>query len=85
MDASFNIEPSHHLTLLTHSTISFGVYNLTGRKNAYSVYYISENGKLKGYKMAIFGVDVYKRQALHCWIRTVLFTAVRSRWKWKPT
>ena len=56
MDASFNIEPSHHLTLLTHSTISFGVYNLTGRKNAYSVYYISENGKLKGYKMAIFGV-----------------------------
>ena len=58
MDASFNIEPSHHLTLLTHSTISFGVYNLTGRKNAYSVYYISENGKLKGYKMAIFGVPI---------------------------
>ncbi|MFR1291526.1 MAG: TonB-dependent receptor plug domain-containing protein [Parabacteroides distasonis] len=58
MDASFNIEPSHHLTLLTHSTISFGVYNLTGRKNAYSVYYISENGKLKEYKMAIFGVPI---------------------------
>ncbi|MCD8263760.1 MAG: TonB-dependent receptor [Tannerellaceae bacterium] len=32
MDASFNIEPSHHLISLTHSTISFGVYNLTGRK-----------------------------------------------------
>lgn len=58
MDASFNIEPSHHLTLLTHSTISFGVYNLTGRKNAYSVYYISEDGILKGYKMAIFGVPI---------------------------
>lgn len=58
MDASFNIEPSHHLTLLTHSTISFGVYNITGRKNAYSVYYVAENGKLKGYKMAIFGIPI---------------------------
>jgi outer membrane receptor protein involved in Fe transport len=55
VDLSFNIEPSHHLTLLTHSMISFGVYNLTARKNAYSVYYVSEEGKLKGYKLAIFG------------------------------
>ncbi len=58
MNASFNIEPSHHLTLLTHSTISFGVYNLTGRKNAYSIYYVSEEGKIQGYKMAIFGVPI---------------------------
>lgn len=58
MDFAFNIEPSHHLTLLTHSTITFGVYNLTGRKNAHSVYYKSENGKVKGYKLAIFGVPI---------------------------
>ncbi|MDH6342527.1 hypothetical protein M2480_001149 [Parabacteroides sp. PFB2-12] len=58
MDLAINIEPSHHLTLLTHSTISLGVYNLTGRKNAYSVYYVAENGKLKGYKMAIFGSPI---------------------------
>ena len=55
VDLSFNIEPSHHLTLLTHSMISFGVYNLTGRRNAYSVYYVSEAGRLKGYKLSIFG------------------------------
>jgi len=55
MDLSFNIEPSHHLTLLTHSMISIGVYNLTARKNAYSVYYILEDGRLNGYKLAIFG------------------------------
>ena len=55
IDLSFNIEPSHHLTLLTHSMISFGVYNLTGRRNAYSVYFVSEDGHLKGYKLAIFG------------------------------
>ncbi|MDR0430993.1 MAG: TonB-dependent receptor [Tannerellaceae bacterium] len=58
VDLSINIEPSHHLTLLTHSSFSLGVYNLTGRKNAYSVYYISEEGKLKGYKLAIFGIPI---------------------------
>lgn len=58
MDLSFNIEPSHHLTLLTHSTISFGVYNLTGRKNAYSVYYVSEDGVMKGHQLSIFGVPI---------------------------
>lgn len=58
MDLAFNIEPSHHLTLLTHSTISFGIYNVTGRKNVYSVYYVSEEGRLQGYKMAIFGVPI---------------------------
>ena len=54
MDASFNIEPSHKLTLLTHSSISFGVYNLTGRANVYSIYFVSEEGRIKGYQMSIF-------------------------------
>jgi hypothetical protein len=31
------------------------VYNLTGRRNPYSVYYISENGAINGYKLSIFG------------------------------
>jgi outer membrane receptor protein involved in Fe transport len=37
LDLAFNIEPSHNLTLWTHSVITFGVYNVTGRKNAFSV------------------------------------------------
>ena len=57
-DISFNIEPSHHLTLLTHSSISIGIYNVTGRKNVYSVYYVSEEGQIKGYQMSIFGVPI---------------------------
>ncbi|GHV70689.1 TonB-dependent receptor [Bacteroidia bacterium] len=57
-DVSFNIEPSHKLTLLTHHTISFGAYNVTGRKNVYSIYYISENGKIKGYRLSIFGAPI---------------------------
>lgn len=58
LDLSFNVEPSHHLTLLTHSSVSFGIYNLTGRKNVYSIYYVSENGKIQGYKMSIFGAPI---------------------------
>lgn len=58
LDLSLNLEPSHHLTLLTHSTFQLGLYNVTGRDNAYSVYYIAEEGKLKGYKLAIFGAPI---------------------------
>jgi outer membrane receptor protein involved in Fe transport len=58
VDMSINIEPTHHLTGLTHSSFSLGVYNVTGRKNAYSVYYITEEGKLKGYRLAIFGMPI---------------------------
>ena len=58
IDLSFNIEPSHHLTLLTHSSLSLGLYNLTARRNAYSVYYVAEEGEIKGYKMSIFGTVI---------------------------
>jgi len=57
-DISFNVEPSHHLTLLTHHSISFGVYNVTGRKNVYSIYFLSENGKINGYQLSIFGTAI---------------------------
>ncbi|MDL2299915.1 carboxypeptidase-like regulatory domain-containing protein, partial [Bacteroides sp. OttesenSCG-928-E20] len=57
-DVSFNIEPSHKLSLLTHSSISIGVYNVTGRKNVYSVYYVSEGDKIKGYQMSVFGTPI---------------------------
>ena len=57
-DLSFNMEPSHKLTLLTHSSVSLGVYNLTGRQNAYSIYYVSDNGQIKGYKLSIFGTPI---------------------------
>lgn len=58
VDWSFNIEPSHRLTVLTHSSISIGVYNLTGRKNVYSIYYVPEGKIIKGYQMSIFGTPI---------------------------
>ncbi len=58
MDVSFNIEPSHKLTLLTHSSISIGLYNVTGRKNVYSIYFVSEGNDIKGYQLSIFGAPI---------------------------
>jgi len=58
MDLSFNIEYGHRLTKLWHGYLTFGVYNLTGRKNAYSVYFVSEGGSIQGYKLSIFGAPI---------------------------
>jgi outer membrane receptor protein involved in Fe transport len=58
-DLAFNIEPSHNLKLLTHSVITFGVYNLTGRKNAFSVYYTpTSSSRVQGNKLSIFGAPI---------------------------
>jgi hypothetical protein len=54
-DFSLNIEGNHKIKKLAHSSWSLSVYNLTGRRNAYSVYFNSENGVVKGYKLSIFG------------------------------
>jgi len=54
-DFSMNIEGNHKVHQKTHNSWTIGVYNLTGRKNPYSVYFISEGGVINGYKLSIFG------------------------------
>ncbi|CAN5535865.1 carboxypeptidase-like regulatory domain-containing protein [soil metagenome] len=54
-DFSMNIEGNHKVHQLTHNSWTLGVYNLTGRKNPYSVYFVTEGGVIKGYKLSIFG------------------------------
>ncbi len=54
-DFSMNIDGNHKVHQITHNSWTIGVYNLTGRKNPYSVYYVSENGVINGYKLSIFG------------------------------
>jgi hypothetical protein len=55
VDFSMNIEGNHKVKQLTHNSWSLGVYNLTARRNAYSVYFVQENGFIHGYKLSIFG------------------------------
>jgi len=57
-DFALNIEGNHKIKKLAHSSWSVAVYNLTGRQNAYSVYFLSENGTVNGYKLSIFGTAI---------------------------
>jgi hypothetical protein len=54
-DFSINIEGNHKVHQLTHNSWTLGIYNLTGRDNAYSTYFVSEKGVIKGYQLTIFG------------------------------
>ena len=57
-DFSINMEGNHKVKKLAHSSWTFAIYNLTGRKNAYSVFFKSEGGKVNGYKLSIFGQPI---------------------------
>ena len=58
MDLSMNVDGNHKLKQKIHSSWTFGVYNLTARKNPFSIYYVSENGVINGYKLSIFGTAI---------------------------
>jgi len=54
-DFSIIIDGNHKVKQLTHNSWTFGVYNVTGRDNAFSTYFVSEKGVIKGYQLSIFG------------------------------
>lgn len=57
-DFSLNIDGNHKIHQLTHNSWTIGLYNLTGRRNAYSVYFVTEDGGIKGYKLSVFGTII---------------------------
>ena len=59
VDLSFNIKPTHRLNARTYTFFTIGIYNLTGRKNIYSIYFQNEGKEgMKGYRMSIFGAPI---------------------------
>jgi hypothetical protein len=58
MDLSVTLEGNLKLHKLVHSTFTFSLYNITARKNAYSVYFRSEGTKYEAYKLSIFGTII---------------------------
>lgn len=58
VDFSLNLEGNHKIKKLAHSSWTFAIYNLTGRKNAYSVFFVSQDGVIKGYKLSIFAQPI---------------------------
>ena len=59
LDLALNIDPGHYLRKLTHMSFTIGVYNVTGRKNPYSVYYTTLGGtSINGYMVSVFATPV---------------------------
>jgi len=59
MDVSLKLEGNLKKRKWLHGSWIFSVYNLTGRNNAYSVYFKSEEGLIRGYKLSVFAVPIF--------------------------
>ena len=59
IDLAVKVEGNLVSKKLAHGVFILSVYNVTGRKNAYSVYFKSENGQVNGYKMSVFGTQIF--------------------------
>jgi len=58
LDIGFNIEGNHKIKKLAHSFWNISVYNVLGRNNPYSIFFVTEDGKVKAYKTSIFAIPI---------------------------
>jgi hypothetical protein len=58
LDIGFNIEGNHKIKKLAHSYWNISIYNVLGRNNPYSIYFVTEEGKVKAYQTSIFSIPV---------------------------
>ncbi|TVZ56332.1 TonB-dependent receptor-like protein [Lutibacter sp. Hel_I_33_5] len=58
LDLGFNFEGNHKVKKLYHSFWNLSIYNVLGRNNPYSVFFVTENGQVKAYKSSIFSIPV---------------------------
>ena len=59
IDLSMSIEGNLKKNKFIHSSWQLGIYNLTGRDNAYSVYFKSRNNLIKSYQYSIISVPIF--------------------------
>ncbi|PKV49620.1 TonB-dependent receptor-like protein [Aquimarina sp. MAR_2010_214] len=58
LDIGINIEGNHKLKKLGHSFINISVYNVLGRNNPYSVFFVNDDQQIKAYKTSIFSIPI---------------------------
>jgi len=58
LDIGVNIEGNHKLKKLAHSFWNISIYNVLGRNNPYSVYFVTDNGEVKAYQTSIFSIPI---------------------------
>jgi len=58
LDLGINFEGNHKKKKLFHSFWSLSVYNVLGRNNPYSVFFVANNGEVKALQSSIFAIPV---------------------------
>lgn len=58
LDIGINIEGNHKIKKFAHSYWNISVYNVLGRANPYSVFFVSEDGGVKAFKSSIFSIPI---------------------------
>ncbi|NJW51587.1 TonB-dependent receptor [Salinimicrobium oceani] len=58
LDLSLNIEGNHKIKKLAHSFWNISVYNVLGRNNPYSVFFVTEGGEVRALQSSIFSIPV---------------------------
>jgi hypothetical protein len=59
LDLAATINGNLKAKKLNHSSLTFTVYNVLGRRNPYSIFFKIEDGAVKGYQMSIFGQPIF--------------------------
>ncbi len=59
LDLSATVNGNLKAQKLNHSSFTATVYNILGRKNPYSIFFKTENGKVQGYQMSIFARPIF--------------------------
>jgi hypothetical protein len=55
LDVSFKISGNLRSDKIANPNLTFSVYNLLGKENAYSIYFKKVGEVVKGYKLSVFG------------------------------
>lgn len=58
LDLGVNIEGNHKKNKLAHSFWTISVYNVLGRNNPYSVFFVTEDGEVKALQSSIFAIPI---------------------------
>jgi hypothetical protein len=58
LDLSFNLEGNHKVDKPAHGSWSFSLINALGRANVYSMFFVTEGGRINGYSMSIFAQPI---------------------------
>jgi len=58
LDLGVNMEGNHKKNKLSHSFWTVSVYNVLGRNNPYSVFFVTEDGEVKALQSSIFAIPI---------------------------